>query len=215
MIRHRGIVVVLTLAIVLIASVAPVKAQDGTPVAPPTADRIVPLPSECTVTPRSPESLIQLATPEAVAATATTTPAAPAIPFGAFAGTPADAETAAAYSTFIRLFWACNNAEDITRIMALLTDEEIRQAFLPEDILFFAEPAAGTPAPLTEEELATIFAILGIEDLGNERVGAYVVVDTPHDPLPVEVNYMIATETAEGWRLDEFVCFNEVGGYCS
>jgi hypothetical protein len=213
MVRVRGIAVVLTLAVMLVLSMVPVRAQEGTPVATPTADRIVPLPSECTVTPRSSDSLLKLATPEAGAATAT--PAAPAIPFGAFAGTPVDAETAAEYTAFIRLFWACNNTGDITRILPLLTEDEIRQSFLPEDIIFFAQPLEGTPVPFTEEELASIFAILGIEDLGNAQVGAYVVVDTPSDPLPVEVNYMIATETPDGWRLDEFVCFDAVGGYCA
>jgi hypothetical protein len=193
-------------------SMDPVRAQEATP-ATPTADRIVPLPSECTVAPRSPKALQQLATPEPRDATAT--PAAPTIPFGAFAGTPVDAETAAAFTAFIRLFWACNNTGDMSRILALVTDQEIRQAFPAEDILYFAEPAEGTPVPFAEEELGVIFAILGIEDLDDDRVGAYVVVDTFFDSLPVEVNYMIATETADGWRLDEFVCFDAVGGYCT
>jgi hypothetical protein len=126
-----------------------------------------------------------------------------------------DAETSAAYTAFIRLFWACNNANDFARILPLLTDAEIRRDLLPEDILFFAEPVDGTPVPLAEEEYAAIFAILGIEELPDGRVGAYVVVDTPPDPLPVEVNYMIAVETEQGWRLDEFVCFDAEGGYCA
>jgi hypothetical protein len=214
MIHLRSIVVILALAVSLMASATPVKAQEGTPAATPTADRIIPLPEECMVEPRSTESLMALATPTNDA-TPFTTPAVPEIPFGAFAGTPADAETAAEYTAFIRHFWACNNTQDMSRILALVTDEEILRSFPPEAILSFTEPAQGTPVPLAQDELSVIFAILGIEDLGNERVGAYVVVDTYFDPLPVEVNYMIATETAEGWQLDAFVCFNEAGGYCA
>ena len=189
-------------------------AQDDPQAATPIADRIIPLPAECIVEPRSAESLIALATPTGEASPAATPPA-PDIPFGAFAGTPADAETAAGYTDFIRLFWACNNTGDIARILPLLTDDEIRQGFFPEDLIFFAQPAEGTPEPLLEEEHAAIFAILGIQELADDRVGAYVVVDTPFDPLPVEVNYMIATETPDGWRLDEFECFDAMGGYCA
>ena len=208
-----GIVSVLAL-VAIVCTTIPVSAQEATPPATPVADRIVPLAADCMVEPRPAESLIALATPT-TDGTPTATPAAPEIPFGAFVGTPADAETAAEYTAFIRLFWACNNTGDITRILSLLTDEEIRQGFLPEDLLFLAEPAAGTPVPLTEDELAAIFAILGIQELAENRVGAYVVVDTPNDPLAVEVNYMIAIETSQGWQLDEFVCFNESGGYCA
>jgi hypothetical protein len=77
------------------------------------------------------------------------------------------------------------------------------------------DPGLDAPAPRHREEHAAIFAILGIQELADDRVGAYVVVDTPFDPLPVEVNYMIAIETPEGWRLDEFVCFDAMGEYCA
>ena len=182
----------------------------GTPVAGEVLD-----PALCTVEPRSAAELLALATPAASPATPAATPAAPEIPFGAFAGTPADAETAAAYTAFIRQFWACNGHPEFSRVLALVTDEEVRQAFAPEDLVAMAQPAEGTPEPGAELEPITLFAVLGIEVLPDGRVGAYSVVDTPFDPLTVEVNYLIAVETADGWRLDEFVCFNEVGGYCA
>ena len=100
-------------------------------------------------------------------------------------------------------------------MLALVTDEEVRQAFAPEDLVAIAQPAEGTPEPGAGPGPTTLFAVLGIEVLPDGRVGAYSVVDTPFDPLVVEVNYLIAAETADGWRLDEFVCFNEVGGYCA
>jgi hypothetical protein len=182
----------------------------GTPVAGEVLD-----PALCTVEPRPAEELLALATPAASPATPAATPATPEIPFGAFAGTPADAETAAAYTAFVRQFWACNGHPEFSRVLALITDEEVRQAFAPEDLVAIAQPAEGTPEPGADSDPTTLFAVLGIELLSDGRVGAYSVVDTPFDPLVVEVNYLIAAETADGWRLDEFVCFNEVGGYCA
>ncbi len=63
-------------------------------------------------------------------------------------------------------------------------------------------------------ERTALFAILDLERLPDGRVGAFVVVDTAGDPLPVEINYQIAAETAAGWRLDDFICFSEVGQLC-
>jgi hypothetical protein len=182
----------------------------GTPVAGEVLD-----PALCTVEPRSAEELLALATPAASLATPAATPAAPEIPFGAFAGTPADAKTAAAYTAFIRQFWACNGHPEFPRVLALATDEEVRRSFAPEDLIALAQPVEGTPEPGAGHDPTTLFAVLGIEVLPDGRVGAYSVVDTPFDPLVVEVNYLIAVETPDGWRLDQFVCFNEVGGYCA
>jgi hypothetical protein len=184
--------------------------EAGTPVAGDVLD-----PALCLVEPRPAAELLALATPAASPATPAVTPATPEIPFGAFAGTPADAETAAAYTAFIRQFWTCNGHPEFSRVLALLTDEEVRQAFAPEDLVAIAQPAEGTPEPGAGPGPTTLFAVLGIELLPDGRVGAYSVVDTPFDPLVVEVNYLIAVETADGWRLDEFVCFDEAGGYCA
>ena len=176
----------------------------GTPVAGEVLD-----PALCTVEPRPAEELLALAAPAASPATPAASPAAPEIPFGAFAGTPADAETAAAYTAFVRQFWACNGHPEFSRVLALVTDEEVRQAFAPDDLVAIAQPTEGTPEPGADSDPTTLFAVLGIEVLPDGRV------DTPFDPLVVEVNYLIAAETADGWRLDEFVCFNEVGSYCA
>lgn len=204
---------VFTVAIALLVSVPATTAQEATPAAS-MAGRTVPRPAACTVEPRSPASLIALATPT-TETVATTTPTAPTIPFGAFAGTPADTEIAAAYTAFIHLYWACENAGDFSRILANYSDRFLRQLVTPEDLLLYAQPIEGTPEPLAEAEWTAIFAIVGIQELADGRVGGYVVVDTAIDELPVEVNYMIASEAANGWQLDEFVCFDAAGTYCS
>lgn len=191
----------------------PVSAQDATPAAEPQAGEVLD-PALCDVVPRSPESLLALATPAADVSPAAT-PAPPEIPFGGFQGTPADSETAAAYTAFIREFWTCNGSQDVFQVLALVTDEELRQSFAPEDLLAIAQPEEGTPATGEVDTATTLFAVLGIEELPDGRVGGYSVVDTPFDPLLVEVNYMVAVETADGWRLDDFLCFDEAGDFCA
>ncbi len=209
----RSLVALLALAAILLGPAA-AAAQDATPPAgAPVAGEVLD-PALCTVAPRSPASLLALATPAAAAAAAAT-PAAPEIPFGAFAGAPADPETAAAYAAFVREFWACNGSPDFRQVLALVTDEELRRSFAPEDLAAIARPPEGTPEAGAGPGPTTLFAVLGVAVLADGRVGAYSVVDTPGDPLLVEVNYLIAAETAEGWRLDRFVCFDEAGGLCA
>ena len=212
----RTLLLAAVLASTLVLPAVASAQNDATPAAEtPVAGEVLD-PALCTVEPRLAEELLALATPAASPATPAATPAAPEIPFGAFAGTPADAETAAAYTAFVRQFWACNGHPEFSRVLALVTDEEVRQAFAPEDLVAIAaHPAHSTPEADAGHAPTTLFAVLGIEVLPDGRVGAYSVVDTPFDPLVVEVNYLIAVETADGWRLDEFVCFNEVGGYCA
>jgi hypothetical protein len=211
----RTLLLAAALAAALVIPAAATAQNDATPAAgTPVAGEVLD-PALCPVEPRPAAELLALATPAASPATPAATLAAPEIPFGAFAGTPADAETAAAYTAFIRQFWTCNGYPGLSRLLALLTDEEVRQAFAPEDLVSIAQAPEGTPEPGATLEPITLFAVLDAEDLPDGRVGAYSVVDTPFDPLTVEVNYLIAVETADGWRLDEFVCFNEVGGYCA
>ena len=210
MFRTLPLAAALAAALVLSAAAA---AQDATPPAGTSAAGEALDPALCTVAPKSADELLALATPAASPATPAAAPAAPEIPFGAFAGTPADAETAAAYADFVRLFWACNGHAEYPRVLALLTDEALRRDFPPGMLIAIAQPSEGTPEAGEGPGPTTLFAVLGIEVLPDGRVGAYSVVDTPFDPLVVEVNYLIAVETADGWRLDEFVCFDEAGGY--
>ena len=105
------------------------------------------------------------------------------------------------------------DAGDLPRFLALMTDAEAVRAVPPEAILAAVAPQ-GTPGTALEAGQTALFAILDIERLADGRVGAFAVVDTPFDPLPVEINYQIAAETPDGWRLDGFICFSEVGQLC-
>jgi hypothetical protein len=200
----------LALAMMLLAILVPqTAAQEATPAGTDRA-AFVPAPEECTVEPRSAESLATLATPSAA------TPAAMGeleIPFGAPDGEAADPETTAAVTALIRQTWACLNAGDYARFLALMTDAEAARSLPPELILETAAGAAPVAAGPLDEQTA-VYAILDVERLPDGRVGAFVMVDTPFDPLPVEVNYQIAVETDDGWRLDQFICYSGEGSLC-
>jgi hypothetical protein len=187
----------------LVAVPAIAAAQDATPPAGPE----VPAPEECVVEPRTPEEL------EAIASGSSSgfaTPPLTDVPFGAPDGEPADAETAAAFTAVVRESWACLNAGDWPRFFALLTEDEMRQGFGADIVALGSSPAA----PYPPDQQTAVYAILDIEVLPDGRVGGFVVVDTSGDPLPVEINYQIAAETEDGWRIDDFVCFSASGGLC-
>ena len=208
--RYPSVFVVVLLALVA-ASALPAAAQEATPAAGAERAAFVPGPEECTVAPRSPEDLRGLiATP--AASTPAVLPTPPAVPFGAPDGEPADPATVEALTALVRQEWACANADDFPRMLALYTDDLVRRFFPPEALEEFA--AGGTPEAVPAVERTALFAVLDVELLGEGQAGAFVVVDTAGDPLPVEVNYYRFAETADGWLMDDFVCFDEAGGLC-
>ena len=208
--RYPMIVVAALLALVA-AGGQVAAAQEATPAVGTDRAAFVPGPEECTVAPRSSEDLTGLlATPAAGTPAAAPTP--PAVPFGAPDGEPADAETAAELTALVRQEWACANANDFPRMLALYTDDLVRRYFPPEALEEFA--AGGTPELVPAAEQTALFAVLDVELLGEGQAGAFVVVDTAGDPLPVEVNYYRFAETPDGWLMDDFVCFDEAGGLC-
>lgn len=120
---HRGLIVTVVLTLMVLAP-SHLAAQEATP--PP--DFITPDPTECTVEPRSTESIAALAnTPE---------PSTPAVypPSIALAtpglqvpeGEPADEATVEAVTRTLREVAACVNAGDLRRVIALNTDISVR-----------------------------------------------------------------------------------------
>ncbi len=210
---RRGIALILAgflLVTVTAAGRAPTLAQEATP-AVSDAGRDVPDPAECTVAPRSPESLEGInATPVAGVA-----PEPPTVPFGAPDGTQAGPEDAAAITAAIRMEWACLNDNDFPRTFALYTDDLLRRLMPPETLAdLMAPPAEGTPATVPAAEQTALFAVLDIELLGDNRAGAFVIVDTFNDPLPVEINYYLLVKQDDTWLMDDFLCYSENGAFC-
>jgi hypothetical protein len=107
---------------------------------PPATDFITPDPAECTVTPRTVESLAAVVTtpdPAAVdALAAARIDATLTVPEGA----PADAATTAAVVASYRLMTACFNAGNELAAYALWTDDALRQIAV--------EPPTGEPTPV-------------------------------------------------------------------
>lgn len=206
----RVVPLVVLLLSLLLGTMTSAVAQQATPPAKTDRASFVPEPQECTVEPRSATSLANLATP--IAATPIVM-ADPVVPFGAPDGEAVDPGTSAEVTALIRQTWACLNAGDYARFLALMTDPEAARSLPPGLIL---ETAAGEAPPVAgpAETQTAVYAVLDVERLPDGRVGAFVVVDTPFDPLPVETNYQIAVETDEGWRLDQFICFSGEGGLC-
>ena len=156
-------------------------------------------------------------------AAAETAPPLLEVPFQAPDGEAVDPHTAQAVIAVIRQEWACLNANDTPRVLALYSDALLHRAFAPADLLriaggasldVFGQVVEGTPTAIPPAEQTALIAVLDIERLDDGRVGAFVIVDTAADPLPTEINYYFLTETADGWLIDDFLCFDAEGQYC-
>jgi hypothetical protein len=190
-----------------------VSAQEATPAAASAREEFVVSPAECVINTLLPGVLNALATPAAEATPAADAAATPAgdsgeTPFAVPGGDPADAETATAVTAIFRQAVACENAGNLARYFSLLTEGELRGRFSPEDV---ANAMAAPGRELPAEEQTALYAILDVNIHEDGRVGAFLVVDTVENPDPVEVVYMIATETVAGWRIDDIITFDREG----
>jgi hypothetical protein len=170
--KHRWSLLAMVIPLMLGAPPPGVGAQTGTP----TASFDAPLPSECTVAPRSEDELRALFRQAA----ATPIPASlEASPTSAVAptGTPADARTVAEVTAVWRQYLACISAGDQPRIFALLSDAMVLRQFLvdrafgvTEDALF--EYLAATPVPIVPEHPVPFEPFSEVLLLDDGRVAA-------------------------------------------
>jgi len=184
----------MALALVAIAN-SPALAQEGTPF----AGREVPDPSLCTVNPRSPDFLMQ--TP--VAATPGATPATPQAAVEP-TGNPADAATTSAISDVVRQLYACLNAGDTLRALALFTDPAATK-FLASRPDLAIPPANATPGPSPLEAQIAIVSIDDVTMLSDGRVFALVTQDDPTRPPdgPEPVFFYFTNQNGQ-WLIDDF-----------
>jgi hypothetical protein len=187
---RRFFVIALLLASLLTAGSASVSAQ-----ATPGAGVDVPDPADCTVEPRSIDSLRALfreamaATPAAAAASPTT-----AVPP---AGQPAAAEIVAEINATWRQFIACVNADDHLRQFAFMSDTKIRQNFVidagsgateAQVVEFFGT----TPDPLDPAARVPFVPFQDVRLLDGGRVAAV-------DPNEV----LIFVKDGDRWLIDD------------
>lgn len=198
--RLSAIAVAFVLGGVIAVGVAsPSGAQEATPV----AELVTPDPALCQVAPRPPESL---------AAFVGTPPAGPSTPVGAAptpfvppAGAAADATTVAGVTATAQELFACYNANDLARVVALFTDDYLRRSFAVEGVtaealrLFAAPPEA---RPAAEREA---ISVRDVRLLPDGRVGALLVGRNPAATPPDFTDFTVFVERDGRYLIDDVV----------
>ena len=232
----RRSVLVAAVAVALVGSIAvgmPAatgRAQEATPAA---SGSVVPDPAECTVEPRSIDSVRAVlgaadsGTERPGAAEPGTDDAEPAdpelgepidpelggpppVPVGVAlpAGEPADEATVAAVTATARQFLACLNAGDVPRMYALVSDEFLRQSFAgqpPTEAVLAYFTAPPTPRPV--ETRASFLGLRQARVLPDGRVGALVDDRDPTVPgvPPVSTDFVVFAEAGDRWVMDQLI----------
>jgi hypothetical protein len=187
----------------------PVAAQEATP-----AVDLSPNPEECTVEPRILEDLQALVgtpAPEGAGEATMIALAASPVPFELPTGEPADEATIAAITAVLRQQFACYNAGEGLRGLALLTDDfiisQVGLAVFDEDLIAFL---IAEPVPLPEEQQTQLLGVREVTLYTDGRVGAlvdYFGPTSPPDSLTgFETDLNIYEQQPDGrWLLDEVV----------
>lgn len=182
-------------------------ASPGPPTGPP-ADPVDP--AECTVAPRSIANIEALrATPSAGSAEQTQSPSIESegqLPHGQ----PADEQTAAAIRAVEHQFVACYNADDLPRVLALVSDDIARQILTDLNDPPLSATSMATPSvPLAPGDRITLFPVSDVRILSDGRVGAMVAWGNPSDLTTVqEANFHIYKRVGDAWLLVE-----EIGSF--
>lgn len=174
---------------------------------PAAAFPATPSPDACTVEPRDAESLRELLGPPEAIAFPTTDPDASGtrvieIPVGR----PATPEIEEGIVATVHEFYACSNAGDMRRALALGTDRYLQDygdlgTLTAEDIAFLT----GDPVPVPEEFQTAVIAVTNITVLGAGRAAAFVTVEAPFEDPSTEL--MIFAQQGERWLIDEIIEF--------
>jgi hypothetical protein len=195
--NFRGAFVALAIGgTLLLGSHAPTLAQDATPVAP--------APSECVVAPRTAEEVAAIWN------------AADYVPDAEIAagvlptGTPAPDDVVTAVNATLRQLFACSNANDFARQLALMTDDGT-QFFAPEgevpveSLTGFFEGLLATPVAVADYEV--FLPLTDVIVLDDGRVGG-LEADNSNDGDGHAV-YVIFAEQDGVWLIDQLT---EIGG---
>jgi len=199
-----------SLALILAAVMAaPVAAQDATPAAGAMAFPITPDPAACQVEPRSTDELLALwYTPEGrPVPAATPLTGAQSTSLTVPVGPPADEATASEVVSVVSEVFGCFAAGDFARATALFTEDLVRSfggepGTTVEDARAFLEvtPAAGME--IAEEE--SVIAITDVMDLGDGRIGAFVVDESGGQ---LDTVYAIFARQDDRLLVDEIIDF--------
>lgn len=186
----------------------PVAAQDPTPVA------------GCAVAPRTVAEVVAAgaadATPVAVfdlPGAATPSPAPAAEPVGPGTpleivlptGEPAPVEATAAMRSTLEAFLACQNAGDVLRTLALVTDDYVvdsfgRPALTEENVAAYA----AEPRPVPPEQQRAVAAVREARVLPGGRLAALFDLAATGGPAPGEIrtDFVVFAPTTDGYAID-------------
>jgi hypothetical protein len=177
----------------------------------------VPLPSECRISPRTVDEVVALyhevnGTPDGTPIASTASPAlvpAPASGEGVLANW---ATIQGVYRTY-RERWACTNAQDALRALALRSDDGIRRSFMPrenwpppEDVLLATLTAPPTPLP-DDQRRAIVSMFDEVRKLPDGRVTALerVKLVSSDGSSRISYNLYVFVRPGERWLLDDTV----------
>jgi hypothetical protein len=207
--------IVLALCSLLSVGLDRAQAQEATPAAG-MGEAVDP--AECRVEPRPTDELLALwygdvvGTPVVAVVDESWTPEPPPPP-AAFPelplGEPADVATVTAVIDTVRQDFACNNAGEYWRALALYTDDLARQ-YAP---IFIGEPPAdlrafveASPEPEPFPGRLRLLAVTDVAVMADGRVGAIVVSDDPAvPPEGAQTALYLFLEEKGRWRIDEIV----------
>ena len=199
-----------SLAVILAAGVtSPVAAQDASPEAGAMAFPINPDPAACQVEPRSTDELLALwYTPKgSPVPAATPTWGAQTTSLTLPVGPPADEAMASEVVSTVSEVFGCFAAGDFARATALFSDDLVRSfggepGTTVEDARAFLEatPAAG----MEGDEEERVIAITDVMDLGDGRIGAFVVDESGGQ---LDTVYAIFERQDDRLLVDEIIDF--------
>jgi len=173
----------------------------------PDLELTAPAADQCTVDPMSPDRLaalngnqgspspvIPLETPNTGAATPT--------PFVAPKGTPVSGDTAANIEAVVVEYYACQNANDQLRVLALFSDRYLEQIVSEGDIDPTALATMGTPMPA---RLASEQLMIAVNGMIEVEPGSYGVDVIGVDQATGEefTEYLIVIDTGSELRIDQ------------
>ena len=186
----------------------PVSAQNPTPaagctVAPRTVAEVVAAGASA-ATPVAPFDLPGAATPAPVPAVEPTGPGTPleiVLPLGE----PAPAGATEAMRSTLEAFLACQNAGDVLRTLALVTDDYVvesfgRSALTEENVAAYA----AVPRPVPPEYQRAVAAVREARVLPGGRLAALFDLAATGGPAPGEIrtDFVVFAPTADGYAVD-------------
>lgn len=165
----------------------------------------IPQPADCTVAPRRVADLVPAGT-IVPAPAPTALPPAGSADFPWPQGEPASRDEVAAITATLHEFYACYNAGEYERQLALYSDRWLQPQFAALDaagwqatLAYVATPA--TPVPIGEQQW--IAAMTLVRRLPDGRIGAYVeAVDPVNHPHQINA-VVILTRVGDRWLIDE------------